>query len=205
MLVMKFGGTSVGNAAAIGQTADILAGHDGNGRVVAIVSAMSGITNTLLATAEAAAAGDSDTVETSRAVLLAPHRSALLELVPSGERRRATEAALATLVDEAARLLYSIYVLRELSPRARDRIVSFGERLSSVVVAAALEERGVAAAAVPADRLIVTDSKFGSAAPLLDRTGSHGLLRGRPQRHHHDTGTRRLGLLRLDPGQRLAS
>lgn len=76
MLVMKFGGTSVGNAAAIRQTADILASHAGNGRVVAIVSAMSGITNALLATAEAAASGDSDTVDTSRAVLLAPHRSA---------------------------------------------------------------------------------------------------------------------------------
>ncbi len=75
-----------------------------------------------------------------------------------------------TLVDEAARLLYSIYVLRELSPRAKDRLVSFGERLSSVVVAAALAQRGVPAKAVPADRLIVTDSKFGSAAPLLDRT-----------------------------------
>ncbi len=78
MLVMKFGGTSVGNAAAMGQTADILASHAGSVRVVAIVSAMSGMTNTLLATAEAAAAGDSDTVDTSRAVLLAPHRSALL-------------------------------------------------------------------------------------------------------------------------------
>lgn len=170
MLVMKFGGTSVGNAAAIRQTADILASHAGNGRVVAIVSAMSGITNALLATAEAAASGDSDTVDTSRAVLLAPHRSALFELLPSGERRRATDAALATLVDEAARLLYSIYVLRELSPRAKDRLVSFGERLSSVVVTAALAERGVPAEAVAADRLIVTDSKFGSAAPLLDET-----------------------------------
>jgi bifunctional aspartokinase / homoserine dehydrogenase 1 len=170
MLVMKFGGTSVGNAAAISKTVEVIGQHSANGPVVAIVSAMSGITNTLLATADAAATGDSETVETSRAVLLAPHRTALLELLPPGERRRATEASLVTLVDEAARLLYSIFVLRELSPRARDRLVSFGERLSSVVVAAVLTERGVAAEAVPADRLIVTDSKFGSAAPLLDQT-----------------------------------
>jgi bifunctional aspartokinase / homoserine dehydrogenase 1 len=170
MLVMKFGGTSVGNAAAISKTVDVIGKQAENGPVIAIVSAMSGITNTLLATAEAAAIGDSETVETSRAVLLAPHRTALLELLPPGERRRATEASLVTLVDEAARLLYSIYVLRELSPRARDRLVSFGERLSSIVVAAVLTERGVAAEAVPADRLIVTDSKFGSAAPLLSQT-----------------------------------
>lgn len=170
MLVMKFGGTSVGNAAAISQTVDILAQQAGNGRVVGIVSAMSGITNTLLATAAAAAAGDSETVETSRATLLAPHRTALFQLLPSGERRRATQAALATLVDEAARLLYSIYILRELSPRARDRLVSFGERLSSLVVAATLAERGVPAQAVAADTLIVTDSHYGSAAPLLEQT-----------------------------------
>ncbi len=170
MLVMKFGGTSVGNAAAISQTVDILAQHAANGPVVGIVSAMSGITNTLLATAAAAEAGNSETVETSRATLLAPHRHALLELLPSGQRRRLTEANLATLVDEAARLLYSIYVLRELSPRARDRLVSFGERMSSMVVAAALEERGVPSQSVPADQLIVTDSKFGSAAPKFDQT-----------------------------------
>src|SRR5690606_15694933 len=133
---------------------------------------MSGITNTLLATAAEAEAGNSEAVETSRATLLAPHRSALLELLPSGQRRRATEATLATLVDEAARLLYSIYVLLELSPRAKDRLVSFGERMSSVVVAAALEERGTPAQAVPADQLIVTDSKFGSAAPIFDKTRS---------------------------------
>ena len=62
MLVMKFGGTSVGSAEAITNTADILARHAANDRVVAIVSAMSGMTNTLLAKAAAAAAGDSDGV-----------------------------------------------------------------------------------------------------------------------------------------------
>lgn len=170
MLVMKFGGTSVGNAAAISNTVDILARYAAEGPVVGIVSAMSGMTNTLLDTASAAATGDSETVETARALLLGPHRAALLELLPSGQRRRATEAALGSLVDEAARLLYSIFVLRELSPRARDRLVSFGERMSSTVVAAVLEERGTPAQAVPADRLIVTDSKFGSAAPKLPET-----------------------------------
>src|SRR5690606_22030759 len=89
---------------------------------------------------------------------------------PPGERRRETEARLATLADEASRLLYSVSVLRELSPRASDRIVTFGERMSSVLVAAVLNERGIAAEAVNADRLIVTDSVFGNAAPLLDKT-----------------------------------
>lgn len=170
MLVMKFGGTSVGNAAAISQTADILAEHSTRGQVVGVVSAMSGITNTLLSKASAAAAGDSDGVDAARAALLAPHRAALVELLPAGDRRRETEAQLGALADEVARLLYSVYVLRELSPRASDRIVSFGERMSSVVVAAVLNERGVPAQAVPADRLIVTDSHYGNATPLVEQT-----------------------------------
>ncbi|HEX5166817.1 MAG TPA: aspartate kinase [Thermomicrobiales bacterium] len=170
MLVMKFGGTSVGSATAIANTADILAQYAANDRVVAIVSAMSGITNTLLAKAAAAAAGDSEGVDAARVALLAPHRAVLLDLLPSGDRRRETEAELVALADEASRLLYSVYVLRELSPRASDRIVSFGERMSSVLVAAVLNERGTPALAVAADRLIVTDGVFGSASPLLDRT-----------------------------------
>jgi aspartate kinase len=170
MLVMKFGGTSVGTAAAISQTAEILAEHSTRDRVVAVVSAMSGITNVLLARADAAAAGDSEGVDAVRAALLAPHRAALVELLPHGDRRRETEAQLSALADEVSRLLYSVYVLRELSQRASDRIVSFGERLSSVLVAAVLNERGTPAQAVSADRLIVTDGVFGSSSPLLEKT-----------------------------------
>lgn len=170
MRVMKFGGTSVGSADAIAQTGNILARHAAEGQVVAVVSAMGGITNTLLSTAEAATQGDSEAVETARALLLAPHRTALRKLISTGERRRQVNAVLGSLVDEAARLLYSISILQELSPRARDRLISFGERMSSILVAAYLEELGVRAEAVNADRLIVTDSEFGSAAPNLDLT-----------------------------------
>ncbi len=168
--IMKFGGTSVGDAAAIARTAEILEAQHQLEPVVAVVSAMSGMTNLLLDCAGAAEAGDSDAVETARAMILAPHRLALTTLVPGGERRRQASAAIGSLVDEASRLLYSIYVLRELSPRAKDRIVSFGERMSSIIVAAYLSESGVRAEAVEADRLIVTDDLFGNASPLLEET-----------------------------------
>jgi len=167
---MKFGGTSVGDAEAIRRTATILERHHSLEPVVAVVSAMSGVTNMLLGCGDAAVAGDSDAVETARALILAPHRRALSELVPGGERRRRTGAALGSLVDEVARLLYSVYVLREMSPRARDRLVSFGERMSSIIVAAYLNEIGVAAEAVESDRLIVTDGVFGNASPMLEDT-----------------------------------
>lgn len=168
--VMKFGGTSVGDAEAIRRTASILEEHHPKEPVVAVVSAMSGVTNLLLECGAAAVAGDSEVVETARAMILAPHRRALNELVPSGERRRRTSAALGTLVDEASRLLYSVYVLRELSPRAKDRLVSFGERMSSTIIAAYLNEIGVPATQVDADRVIVTDREFGNASPMLEAT-----------------------------------
>lgn len=168
--VMKFGGTSVGDAEAIARTARILKDHHGSEPVVAVVSAMSGMTNFLLECGAAAESGDSEAVETARALLLAPHRKALYELVPSGERRRKVGAALGTLIDEASRLLYSIYVLRELSPRAKDRLVSFGERMSSLILSAYLNELGVPSEAVEADGLIVTDGMFGNASPLLEET-----------------------------------
>ncbi|MEZ4569291.1 MAG: aspartate kinase [Thermomicrobiales bacterium] len=168
--IMKFGGTSVGSAEAIRRTAAILEQHHGPEPVVAVVSAMSGVTNLLIECGESAVAGDSEVVETARALILAPHRRVLSELVPGGERRRQTSATLGGLVDEAARLLYSVYVLRELSPRAKDRLVSFGERMSSTIIAAYLSEIGVAAEAVEADRLIVTDGVFGNASPELEET-----------------------------------
>src|SRR5690606_2920523 len=90
------------------------------------------------------------------------------KLLPSGARRRQISAEIGTLVDEAARLLYSIYILRELSPRARDRLVSFGERMSSILVSARLAEIGTPSQPVAADQVIVTDSVFGSAAPLYE-------------------------------------
>ncbi|HAX25572.1 MAG TPA: aspartate kinase [Chloroflexi bacterium] len=171
MRILKFGGTSVGSAAAISHTVDILAAqHKQDDRVVGVFSAMSGITNLLLSRADAAAHGDSEGVDAVRADLLAPHYAALFDLVTDSDRRRQSEATVAAYADEVSRLLYSVYVLRECTARARDRIASFGERMSSILIAAALEERGIPALAVAADRLIVTDSVFGSASPLLDRT-----------------------------------
>ncbi len=171
MRILKFGGTSVGSAAAISHTAGILAAQRAqDDRVVGVFSAMSGITNLLLSRADAAAHGDSEGVDAVRADLLAPHFAALFELVEDSDRRRQAEATISGYADEVSRLLYSIYVLRECTSRARDRIASFGERMSSVLIAATLEDRGIPAHAVPADRLIVTDSVFGSASPLLDRT-----------------------------------
>lgn len=108
-----------------------------NGQIVVVVSALGGITDRLLATAAAAAAGKPDYTD-SLAEIMARHRTTIDETVASGLRgaiRRRTDE----LLDELANILRGVYLIRDLSPRTGDAIVSYGERLSSGIVAAVLE------------------------------------------------------------------
>jgi bifunctional aspartokinase / homoserine dehydrogenase 1 len=175
MKVMKFGGTSVGSAEAIAQTADILAAayhRQPDQPPVAVVSAMSGVTNLLLESAAAAAAGRQQAGNELRRQLLDRHVSTLRDLVDDSQLRLDVSKRIERLTDRCVQLVDSVCVLRDLSPRARDWIVSFGERMSSQIVAACLNERGVPSAAVESDQFLVTDGIFGSASPLMDESRS---------------------------------
>ena len=135
MKVLKFGGSSVGSAQGLRQVRRIVAAN--NGQIVVVVSALGGITDRLLATAAAAAAGKPDYTD-SLAEIMARHRTTIDETVASGLRgaiRRRTDE----LLDELANILRGVYLIRDLSPRTGDAIVSYGERLSSGIVAAVLE------------------------------------------------------------------
>jgi aspartokinase/homoserine dehydrogenase 1 len=169
--IMKFGGTSVGSAGAIDQTVGILARQRADGdSLVAVVSALSGVTNLLLESAAAAASGRRDAAGALRDGLRARHGEVIEELIREPERRACVQATIDDLIERCGRLIESVHVLRDLSPRSSDLIVSFGERMSSAVVAKVLEERGIAATNVDSDQVIVTDDQFGSASPLLDQT-----------------------------------
>ncbi len=171
MRVMKFGGTSVGTGTAISQTAAILASAYGDGRpVISVVSAMAGITNLLLESATAAACGDGSASSKLCTTLLDRHLTAIEQVIRDPGRREATSVTIHELVERCVRLVESVHVLGDLSPRGTDWIVSFGERMSVVILAGALVDQGIAAEPVNSDRVIVTDEVFGSAEPLLDKT-----------------------------------
>lgn len=171
MRVMKFGGTSVGTSAAIDQTANILADAYRNGdRVVAVVSAMGGVTNVLLETAMAAAEGHLTDTEPMRTDLLTRHMTVTAELIPDAEQRWAIDMELVNLTQRVADLVASVQVLGDLSPRVNDWVASFGERMISQVLAGVLEARGVPSQAVDAAEVIITDGVFGGATPDLDKT-----------------------------------
>jgi aspartate kinase len=178
--VMKFGGTSVGDAACIARAAQIVAQATRENAVVAVVSAMSGVTNRLIEAATRASAGDVDAGATLTAALRDQHHAALAALVPGEKARAAVAARIDELLAEGKRLFGGTALLRELTPRALDAISSLGERLCAPLFAGAVSELGVQGTALEATELIVTDSYHGGAEPLMDLTRERCEARVRP-------------------------
>ena len=164
---MKFGGTSVEDATAILRTAGVVEDRVAKGlRPVVIVSAMAKVTDQLLACAAAALAGRGDREAALEIVarLRARHLQVAGELV-KGERLDALRLDINRAFDGLEELVRGIAVVGELTTRTSDLIVSFGERLSSVMVTAAFAERGLNSAHVDARDVILTDDHYGKAAP----------------------------------------
>ncbi|MFZ1475372.1 MAG: aspartate kinase [Anaerolineae bacterium] len=181
MLVLKFGGTSVGSADAFSQVAHIVAqARTRDPQVVVVTSAMSGVTNTLIAAAQAAADGQEEGYREARVALLVKHQVVAGQLVADGVER----AALGRLFDERLRsferLCRSIAVLGELTNRGLDVVSGLGERLAAPLLAAVLRSQGVHAEAIDATEVLVTDNSFGAASPLLAETRMHCQERLRP-------------------------
>lgn len=169
MLVLKFGGTSVGNAQAFAQVADIIqAARQRDPNTVVVTSAMAGVTNQLIAAARAAAKGDTDTYQRVREELLAKHQMVVGQLITDGAERAAIGRLLEERLQGFERLCRSIAILGELTARGLDVVAGMGERLAAPLLAAVLRARGLAAEAVDAAELIVTDSNFGAADPIMD-------------------------------------
>jgi aspartate kinase len=167
IVVMKFGGTSVEDAPAILRTASIVESRVKKGlRPVVIVSAMAKVTDQLLACAAAALAGRGDREAAIQIVarLRARHLQVATELV-SGGRLAPLELDINRAFDGLDELVRGIAVVGELTLRTSDLIVSFGERLSSVMVTAAFAERGLHSVHIDAREVILTDDHYSKAAP----------------------------------------
>lgn len=168
MIVMKFGGTSVGSAERIRALGDRVRERLAR-RPIVVVSALSRVTDTLVAGANLALGRDSD-YETVIAELRERHRAAVRELVPKGAAQDRLLQHVDHAVDELWSLYTGVYNLAELTPRSLDAISGIGERLSFEIVAAALQAAGIPAQGVDARGVIVTDETFGRALPLLEDT-----------------------------------
>jgi len=171
MIVQKFGGTSVGDPDAIRRLIAIARAtraREGSGPAI-VVSAMSGVTDALLAVAASAGSAQSDDAIARLRQLRDRHLAAAAALT-TGERAAGVSAFLNTHFDELDAVARALGVLREVSSRTLDVIAASGEVLNSYLVAAALEEAGLPATWVDARRVIVTDAEHTRAVPLMRET-----------------------------------
>ena len=134
-------------------------------RVVVVVSAMAGVTNQLLQIADAAQAGDIARANDEIAAMRTRHFTAAQELGAAPDSDTVRE--LREMHETLRQAVYGVYLLRELTPRSRDLIVAFGERLSAPLMKLALEQLGQRAHHLTGGEAgIVTDTHFGNARPL---------------------------------------
>lgn len=160
MKVLKFGGTSVGSSKNINRVIDILENYGKTDAVVCVVSAVGGITDKLLLTGKQAQNKDisyKDTLNLIKDI----HFNIINELnLGNGEKiTQAVDGEFTDLED----LLNGIYLINELSPKTSDKLVSFGEKLSSFIIAETMKNRGLSAERKNSQELVVTNSNFTKA------------------------------------------
>jgi aspartate kinase len=168
MIVMKFGGTSVEDARAIDRLAQIVKQRLGRKPVV-IVSAMSKVTDALVAMSNAAASGSLPDALKLLKQLRQRHLTVAAKLV-NGKREAELRVEIQQHFDNLQDVLRGIASLGELSPRTTDNVLSHGEILSSRLVTAALATRGLDTAHVDSRKVIVTDANFTRAVPQEETT-----------------------------------
>jgi aspartate kinase len=171
MIVMKFGGTSVEDAKAIHRAGEIVKGRERD-RPVVVVSAMARITDQLLSMARAAGAGDRKTALKLSRALRERHYETAGELLGTALFTQ-FHGELGSDFDALDELIRGIAAVGELTPRTTDQVASFGEVLSSKIVAAAFSAQGLASSLVDSRECIVTDANYMRAAPLLEETNEN--------------------------------
>ena len=160
-LVMKFGGTSLDGVEGLRRCAALVQARAGTDRVAVVASAMDGVTEELMSLAEAAASG-------ARGVALA-HLAALRRRHEDAARALGDATLVGAELDRLERLASGIEAVGELTPRSRDAVLSFGERLSTTLLHRALLGEGLEARAFTGQEAgLVTDDRFGEAQPLIE-------------------------------------
>jgi len=170
MIVIKFGGTSVGDAQRVANAIDIVAERRDRNPIV-VVSALAGVTNDLVAASEAARACDADKVNQIIAAVRQRHEDVAMRLVQ--QKFDFFESFIKQLdkqIDQIHTILRGIALLGEITPRAKDKVVAIGEKLSSVLFAYSMMMRALPGEHVDSEEVVITDDRFGEAAPLMDET-----------------------------------
>jgi len=171
LLIMKFGGTSMGSADRIRVAADLTAAQQRLRPTAIVVSAMSKVTDLLLDTLRHAENNDAEAIAQNLAALRTRHHDTARELL-AAESLPAALAETDSILAEFERIAKGMQLLGDRPPRSVDEAIAVGERLSALLIAAYLTGQGTPAVAVNSARVVITDSVHGNATPLLDLTRS---------------------------------
>ncbi|MDB4903904.1 MAG: aspartate kinase [Mucilaginibacter sp.] len=167
MKILKFGGTSVGSVQSIQTLLNILKGEVKDEKPVVVLSAMSGVTNLLISMAEGAANGQDFTAELAE--LEKRHYDVVKSLL-TAQHQNPAYTRLKLYFNQLEELLQGILTLRELTPKTRDHVLSFGERCSTIMICKIAAQHFPEAFCVDASELIKTDSSFGQARVNMELT-----------------------------------
>jgi aspartate kinase len=167
---MKFGGTSVADPDAIDRLIGIVGRQQARTKSapLVVVSALSGVTDTLVAIAQLAEDGASERAAAEVQALLERHLSVATAV--TSESRTRLLADVRCEIEELNGLVHALSVLREVSPRSRDAVHAVGELVSSRIVAAAFTDHGIASRWVDARTVLITDAEHNAAAPDMTET-----------------------------------
>lgn len=156
----------------IRHVANLIADYVSQGyRVVAVVSALEGVTDKLIEAAEQAKKGNSDYIHEFKQKLLKEHLTVARKAIENKCVQEEMEQILKTIIDELEKVLTGIIYVGELTPKSKDYVLSFGERLSSPIVGGSLRDLELNAQFYTGGEIgIVTDSNFGEANPLMNVT-----------------------------------
>jgi aspartate kinase len=175
LIVVKFGGTSVGDADRVANAIDIVAERRAEMPIV-VVSALAGVTTDLIAAADAACAQDPQRVAEIIRGVRARHEDVAMRLVQ--QKSDFFEAFIRQVnkqIEETDTILRGIALLGEITPRARDKVMSVGEQLSSVLFAYTMMMRALPGEHVRAQDVVITDEAFGGATPNMNATRENAL------------------------------
>ena len=168
MKIMKFGGTSVGSVDSIKKVKQIVEAE--REPVIVVVSALGGITDQLIRTAVMATRGDI-AYESEFNSMARRHEDMIQQVIPSSSKKRMLEKSIHALLDELKDIYQGLYLLKDISSNMEDTVVSYGERLSSLIVGALIEEAEV----FDARSFMKTERKHNKH--LLDSELSNQLIR----------------------------
>jgi len=170
-IIMKFGGTSLGSADKVRNVSKIVKDYSVNNQIILVASALSGVTNSLVRLSELVKTSNSEKIVNELEKLSELHTNISKNSIKDPNIENEVLESISSILDELKRLLEGIISLGEITPRSRDRIISFGERLSVLVVTGALKDIGINAKKFTgAEAGIVTDEEYGEANPLMSIT-----------------------------------